>query len=111
MPCVELLPADHVTVIDNRFQISDIANFKQLPARIQAEIKSVDALRSHGFQELNGYKDRTIILSCGGHWTHVSTGTHIERYGLDEQFEVTSYGSHNYQWDGTTLRNTIKEYV
>lgn len=90
-----------VTCIDNRFEIKDIGNFGQLPSRIRDEIKSVDTLRSYGFQELNGYHGRTCMLSCGGYWSD----------DKNDKFVVTSYGSHNYQWDGQRLTSTIKVYV
>jgi len=88
-----------VTCIDNRFQVSNIKNMDELPKRMQAEIKTAKTIRSHGFQELLGYdSSNTIMWSAGGYW-----------HG--DSFVVINYGSHNLQWDGTTLTSTIKVYV
>lgn len=99
---LEEIEGTWVTCIDDRFGIESIRNFKQLPKQLQEEINAMQELRSYGFQELNGYVDRTIICSCGGYWT---SDDH------NAKFVVTSYGSHSWQWDGTTLRNTVKVYV
>jgi hypothetical protein len=97
--CIATLrPYEHIAVINNRYEIKDIANLNELPSRIRDEILSVDELRAQGFQEILGLKDCTIMLSCGGYWS-------------DDKFVVTSYGSHNYQWDGQRLTSTIKVYV
>ena len=100
-----LLQPDHVTVIDNRFSVTDIQNLDSLPAKIRDEIKSADCLRSYGFQEICGYHDRTCMFSCGGYWTS------DKNPDPDAKFIVTSYGSHQYQWDGVKVTSTIKVYV
>lgn len=41
---------------------------RSMPPEIQSLIKSTDAMRSSGFQEVLGYKGRKLILSAGGSW-------------------------------------------
>jgi len=101
-----------ITCIDNRCALQDIGNFIELPKLVRDEIQDTE-LRSFGFQELNGYNNRTCMLSMGGYWTYptLDAGMKINREGYKEKFFVTSYGSHNFQWDGTTLKSTVKIYV
>ena len=102
----ELLHPDHVTCIDNRFQVSDIENLSALPKRLQSEIRSAKVIRSSGFQELLGYDaTNTIIFSAGGHWTS------DENPDPNAKFVVCNYGSHNIQWDGETVRSTVRVYA
>jgi hypothetical protein len=99
MSVVETLHPDHVTYIDNRFQVSDIKNMDELPKCMQAEIKAAKTIRSAGFQELIGYyESNTIMWSAGGYW-------------YDDRFVVINYGSNQYQWDGQRVTSTIREYV
>lgn len=80
----------------------DLANFAELPKPLRMEIEKAH-LYSRGFQEILGYNDeRTIILSCGGHW--INEGC---KKGL---FKVENYGSNNFQWDGETLKSTHSIY-
>jgi len=96
---MQLLHPDHVTVINFEKSVDHIENFSDLPKRVRDEILTAVRINSYGFQELCGYGNhRQMVFSAGGYW-------------LDEKFYVTSYGSHNYSWDGTRLTNAIKEYV
>lgn len=88
----------HVTLIDFSKSINDVQNLKDLPKRVRDEIKAVERIDSLGFQELCGYNGRQLIFSAGGHWD-------------EDKFVVTSYGSHNYCWDGERLTNAVKVYV
>ena len=82
-----------LTLISYTKKVSDIAGLSSLPSEIVKEIKEVERIDSHGFQELNGYNGRQCIWSAGGYWNN-------------DSFHVTSYGSKTYQWDGTCLRTT-----
>lgn len=92
-----MLPQNHITIISFDKTIEDIANFEELPKPIKMELKGAH-LYSRGFQEILGYNDeRTIILSCGGHW--ISEGP------KKDLFTVLNYGSKRFQWDGQVLKS------
>ena len=73
--------ADHITTIDNRFSVDHIENLHDLPTEAQKLIKETKEIRSHGFQELLGYKDRKVIWSVGGHWNAQDTHFHATSFG------------------------------
>jgi hypothetical protein len=82
-----------ITIISYTKKVSDIANLSSLPYEVVREIKAVGRIDSYGFQALNGYDGRQCVWSAGGYWNK-------------DAFEVTSYGSLTYQWDGEYLRTT-----
>jgi hypothetical protein len=71
--------------------------FSTLPARVRNEIKSVDHIK-YSTHEAVGYCNDTEAFSAEGYWN-------------GNRFQVLSYGSHCYQWDGQALHNTERIYA
>jgi len=88
-----------VTIISFNKSISDIENFNELPEEIKKEIKAVEVIESRGFQELLGFSGRKVVWSLGGGWSKDSKDG-------EDTFTATSFGSSNWQWNGSNLRRT-----
>lgn len=83
------------TAIDNRFTIKDIKNYNSLPKEVKEIVKATETIRSHGFQEILGYKGRQIIWSMGGYWDNDNE--------KDSKFDADSFGGSGIQWDGSKV--------
>ena len=65
---LESYEKESLTAIDNQFKLKDIENVKDLPDEMAKYMyRNVDTFRSQGFQELEAYVGREVVISFGGY--------------------------------------------